>query len=717
MTRTPTRPLRVGLVGAGFIADWHANALRSVDGAELVAVCDRSRARARSFADRYGLCSVFDDVDTLLEQASLDSVHVLVPPEQHLSVARQAVEAGVATLLEKPMGLDAESCDALAQRAETRGVVLGVSHNFLFARPYERLRADLRAGRLGPVDRVTITWNRDLPPVVHGPFDAWMLREPANILLEVGVHSVAHMLDLIGAPEALGVTPDRPIKLPIAGTFYRRWHVRASHGRTAIDLHFSFSPGFDEHFIHVRGLLGAATADIANDVYDLQQPTGRSLDFDRYERQRRRARELKRQARRTLSAYAFDKLKLVRAGNPFASSIARAVQAFYQRVAASDVSGGDARVGAEFGREVVAQACRIAAAAGVDFGDRRETRPSVQVGRGLKHDILVLGGTGFIGRELVRELLKRGRPVRLLVRSLGRAAFWPDTSNLELVQGDARSREDLSRALEGVSFVQHLAKTDGRSLEDYLESDVKPTEQLADLCLELRVRRLVYTGTIDSFYLGPGAGTVTEETPLDPKISRRNSYARSKALAEAALTRLHRERGLPVVVLRPAIVIGRGGDPRHWGIGFWDGLGVCRFWGRGEHPLPLVLVEDVVAALIAAMDSDGIEGRSYNLSATPSLSARQYVREIERYAGIEIQARATSPWRFFAADLAKWAPKVLVRHPDAERVPSLRDWRCRSQHAVFDQAAAMRDLDWKPTNDPQEIVRRGIHAVLDEMLQ
>ena len=49
-------------------------------------------------------------------------------------------------------------------------------------------------------------------------------------------------------------------------------------------------------------------------------------------------------------------------------------------------------------------------------------------------------------------------------------------------------------------------------------------------------------------------------------------------------------------MLRPAIVIGRDGSPCHWGVGKWNGLGVVELWGRGENPLPLVLVRGRGAA-------------------------------------------------------------------------------------------------------------------------
>ena len=110
---------------------------------------------------------------------------------------------------------------------------------------------------------------------------------------------------------------------------------------------------------------------------------------------------------------------------------------------------------------------------------------------------------------------------------------------------------------------------------------------------------------------------------------------------------LHRERGLPVVIFRPGIVIGRGGSPLHWGIGMWSFDAVCQLWGRGRTPLPLVLVEDVASALVAALNVPGIEGQSFNLVAESELTAREYLAALEQYTGVEFQKIPTPLWKFY----------------------------------------------------------------------
>ena len=123
----------------------------------------------------------------------------VTPPELHAPACGQIIDAGLDVLLEKPMAITVDECESLLENARrAKGVKLGVGHNFLFAPIYDQLKQDLVAGRLGLLDEVSVTWNKGLGQLQSGPFNLWMLREPGNIILEVGSHSVAHMLDLVG---------------------------------------------------------------------------------------------------------------------------------------------------------------------------------------------------------------------------------------------------------------------------------------------------------------------------------------------------------------------------------------------------------------------------------------------------------------------------------------------------------------------------------------
>ena len=168
---------------------------------------------------------------------------------------------------------------------------------------------------------------------------------------------------------------------------------------------------------------------------------------------------------------------------------------------------------------------------------------------------LVTGGTGFVGRAVVLELLARKRAVRVLARDPRHPAL--EGLPVEVAQGDLRDRASLEAALSGCSRLFHLA-ADYRLWvphpEEMYLTNVGGTENLLAAALAQGVERVVYTSTVGT--LGnPGDGTPgTEATPvtLNEMVGH---YKRSKFLAERAALAFA-SRGLPLVVVNPSTPVG-----------------------------------------------------------------------------------------------------------------------------------------------------------------
>jgi len=702
--------VRVGLLGAGYILDSHARSLQAVAGVRLQAVCDVSRGRAAAAAAKFGIPQVLDSIEQLCA-SDCDVVHVLLPPALHIDAALQLVAAGKSVFLEKPMGLDSAACAELCARARERGVVVGVNHNFLFSRKYEALRAAVRAGELGRVDHLAVSWHFALPILKFGPYDNWMVAAPANIVFELGPHIAAFVVDLVGLPELSMCAVGNPIDLPAHQRVYRQWTAAGRAGAATVLLSLSLTEGQQDRILRIRGRGGSEQLDFGRDISWRDLTVTDNPMFDAWEVAEAEGRTIRSQAasdrRRRLKAA----VRKAPDANPFEESVFRSISAFY----AGGIEAVDARHSGEFGVQVIRLCEAMTGLAGT--GGPSQKPVSVPMPAPLKPPtVLVVGGTGFIGRRLVRRLVDQGHGVRVMTRNTRAAALEFEGLPVELFAGSHGDPASAARALEGIDAVYHLAKCEGKRWQDYVNGDIEPTRVLAEAALTAGVRRFIYTGTISSYASGNPRDVIDNTTPVDPRITSRSHYSRSKAACEALLQDLQRQRGLGLVIARPAIVIGPGSPPAHLGVGRFASETRVSFWGDGATALPLVLVDDVAEALAKMLDAPRVEGQTLLLTSPPLLTAREYVQEVARCMHARIDARPRSAWRYWAADMVKELVKNLVRHPN-RRWPSLHDWRCHSHSARYDGRMTEEILGWEPVSDRDAMIARGIGASVEWFLE
>lgn len=705
MTKTT---LRVGIVGAGYISDYHIKAIIKQENADLIAICDLNEEIAKKAVAEHSNVEIYTDLQKMLDEQSLDVVHVLTQPDSHFYLASMVINAGCHVLLEKPITVDSEQAEQLKTLAESNQVKLAINHNFVFSRPFIDLIKVIESGQLGPLKSIRVVWKKVLQQVNYGPWNLWMLREPHNILFETGSHSFSELLSIVSDPKSLNVKVSRQKTLPSGSTFYRRWNVTGRAEDVSIQIDTSFDQGYEQHYIEVEGMFGVAKADIENDVFTTELPTGLTYDAERLNVNAKSGASIVRQAFRTYLSYGFSKFSKSATGAPYETSMLNGIQSCYETILGNKVTK---QVTIDFAIEVAKLAEKVKSRMPKQV-DNKEAFPEIPPTVNEPNadcKILIIGASGFIGKKLLEKLLEQNKSVRAMVRNPSSLVGITLNESSEIIIGDFRNSELMERALSGVETVYHLAVAHSNSLSGYLKADSEPTIKLAELCIQKSVKRFIYTGTIDSLYLGPGAGFIKEEDGVDEQITRRNNYAHSKAITEGKLNQLARDQGLPLVIIRPAIVLGKGGPINHVGVANWFGLGRCDFWGNGSNNLPLVLAEDIVTGLIAAERAEGIEGKTYNLSAEACISAQDYVSEIEKVLGSKIKVGSTHYFKLFLFDMFKWLIKVIAGHPDKSRIPSIRDWRCREQHASFDTTQAQQDLNWTPENNRDLIIQKGIH--------
>lgn len=692
-------PAEAALVGAGYIANVHADALRLLPDARVAAVVDRDERRAVALAARLGQPKTFKDVSALISEKPCRRAHVLVPPDLHRPVAEPLLEAGFDVLLEKPMAASAAECAALNQAAAHSGARLAINQNMLFLPAYCELKALVTSGRLGALNHLVAVFSMPLRQLAAGQFHHWMFRRPVNILLEQAVHPLSQLVDLMGSPDEAQAFAAPPRHLAPDLDFYPIWQISLRTGATSAQLSFSVGASYPTWRLIALCQDGIVFADMLHDRITVEEAS-RWPDFaDAWLNSvRAGARLIGRSSVNGLN-FAASILRLKPRSDPYFRSMLGAVHAFH-----SGAPMPDGRFGA-----TLVQICeRLAESAGVAAPAPAPARP---VARTETWDVAVLGGTGFIGRHLVERLLAQGKRVGVLARGGGEVAPAPlDDPRVALIRGDVARKDDVLRAIGDAKLVVNLAQgAEGRSEAEIERAMADSARLVGEACLEKGVEGLVHVSSIAALWLGEPGATVTGATPPDPERNRRAVYSRGKAAGEEAVLALRRARGLPVCVLRPGVVVGRGGGPFHSGLGFFNRERHCMGWDRGDHPLPFVLAEDVADAIVLALaDPARVAGRTYNLVGDVRLSAREYIAALGRALGRPLVYHGQSTLKLYAVELGKWLIKRAAGRKDAP--PSLRDLRSRGMPAHFDCADAKRDLGWRPVADREEFLRRAIEV-------
>ena len=318
--------------------------------------------------------------------------------------------------------------------------------------------------------------------------------------------------------------------------------------------------------------------------------------------------------------------------------------------------------------------------------------------------LLVTGGTGFIGSHLAEEGRRRGAEVAVLGltdRPEERAnAALLQRQGVEILSGSITDETLCRRAVRGATHVFHLAVAmrEGGKRDEFFESvNLEGTRRLLEASVAEGVQRFVYCGTI-GIYGHRAPGITSEDTPLAPG----NIYERTKVSAEALVREFGAGRGLPYVILRPADVYG----PRDQRLlKLFKGVSRGRFplFGRGDGRRHMIYVDDVVSAFFKACERDEALGQALILAGPRPCTLRELIAEVQAAVGSARYGRQLPlrPMLMLAA-VVEDVCQVLKLDPPIYRRRMDFFW----SDVEFDTTRARRVLDWTPTVDLPEGIRR-----------
>ncbi len=302
----------------------------------------------------------------------------------------------------------------------------------------------------------------------------------------------------------------------------------------------------------------------------------------------------------------------------------------------------------------------------------------------------VTGGTGFIGRHLLRQLLARGYEVTGLARSEEGAAEL-EAIGVAVAHGDITDRESMRAGMDGSDMVFHLAGWYKIGSPDWLAAEsinVAGTRNVLGLAHELGVPRIVYTSTTTVF--GDTHGRMADETffQAGPFVTE---YDRTKWLAHYKVAVPLIEEGAPIIIVMPGAVYGPG-DHSLIGqlmVDFWRGTLPAVFGPEFVHTY--AHVEDVATGHILAAEK-GRPGESYILTgpAVPLGEIVDFWRMITGKPGpkVSIPARLVQPFSPAVGALGEALPLPEMFSQEAAAVLSC------TYMARSDKAWA--ELGWRP---------------------
>jgi len=527
-----------------------------------------------------------------------------------------------------------------------------------------------------------------------------MFSEPVNILLEQAVHPLSQIAALAGTIEQVQASAGTPVDIAPGVPFFPAVSMMLKGNRLPAQLRMAVGQSFPFWQVSVVCDDGIAVADILANRFFTTRRTG-NLDFaDACLSGLATAREIAGDSLANAGRFLVGTLLPARRRDPFLESIRGSAAAFHHALdhrRPPDLDG-------TFGSHLVALCEQVAHQA---FSPS-EARPRPIRSQGAA-DVAVLGGTGFIGRHVVRRLLAEGMRVAVMARHTANLPAEFHDDRVVVTQGDVRDADAVARIVDYGRPVVNLAHGGGGG--DWFavrDAMVGGAVTPARACMAAGSARLVHVGSIASLYLGRRGEVVTGTTPPDAKPTRRADYARAKAECDLTLGTLCTEQGLPLVLLRPGLVVGAGASPFHSGLGSFNCDQHCNGWNAGTNPLPFVLAEDVADAVWRALTAPSAIGHSYNLVGDVRLTAREYVAELAVVLERPLRFHPGRPSLLLAEDWLKWAAKTVGgrRAP----IPSRHDLLSRGLVASFFCADAKADLGWRPEADRERFIEKALRV-------
>jgi nucleoside-diphosphate-sugar epimerase len=332
---------------------------------------------------------------------------------------------------------------------------------------------------------------------------------------------------------------------------------------------------------------------------------------------------------------------------------------------------------------------------------------------GYDEPILITGAGGFIGPRVVRSLVASGfRNLRCLVRGTSNLtalnSIIADSSEakIQLIEGNLLTREDCTKATDGVSMVLHLAAGTEKTFPGCYMNSVVATRNLLDSVLEnVNLKRFVNVSSI-AVYSNRDTnktGILDEESEMETDaMLRHEAYVYGKVKQDELVLDYAKRFRIPFVIVRPGEVFGPGKRKISGKVGI-DTFGIFLHLG-GPNQVPLTYVDNCAEAIAMAGVVKGVDGETFNIVDDDLPSSRKflglYKKNVKRFRSLYVPYGLTYflcyLWERYSERSNGQLPPVFNRRQ------CIADWK----KVKYSNKKIKYKLGWKPSVTMEDALRR-----------
>ncbi len=197
--------VNIGILGCGNIACTHADCFEKLENATLLGVADTNRESCRAFAGAYGV-NDYENYDAMLEDKNIHIVSICIPSGFHEEAVIRALHAGKHVIVEKPMAITAEGCDAVIRASEESGCMVTVISQLRFSDGIKKIKNMLDEGRFGRIlsAELSMKYWRDSSYYTESNWKGTKNIDGGGAFMNQGIHGVDLLIHLLGEPKVVG---------------------------------------------------------------------------------------------------------------------------------------------------------------------------------------------------------------------------------------------------------------------------------------------------------------------------------------------------------------------------------------------------------------------------------------------------------------------------------------------------------------------------------